>query len=150
MGTVNNPEVPFLYSIPGSLHHGSKIEIAGQMLDSERFRVDLKTGSHVPDNVDDNTDDDVNFHLSVRPLYGISRNHMTEDGWGEEEHDDECPIAHGAEFKMVILVEEDKFKVVINDLDFCDFQHRMPLSLAKFLYINGEVKIHYIKIENVA
>lgn len=37
---------------------------------------------------------------------------MTQDeGWWEEENDGGCPIEHNTEFKMVILVEEDKFKV---------------------------------------
>ncbi|XP_031625082.1 galectin-7-like [Contarinia nasturtii] len=147
--SANYPEVPLLYSIPGDLQHNSKIEIIGQMLHRNRFRVDLKTGSKVPVGIHDDTNDDVIFHLSIRPFCNeIVRNHMTQGRWGHEEREGGCPIQYGSQFNMLILIEDDKFKVTINNLQFCEFKHRLRLSLAKFLYISGEVKIHFIKIRN--
>ncbi|XP_031628598.1 galectin-9-like [Contarinia nasturtii] len=137
---AKNPEVPLLYSIPECLRHNSMIELSGQMLQSGRFRVDLKNGYYEPDG-------DIAFHLSVRPsLYEIVRNHKENKKWQEEENEGGCPIEYGGQFKILIFVENDMIKVCIDNCSFCEFRPRLPLSSAKFLYICGDVTIHYVKI----
>ncbi|XP_031628489.1 galectin-7-like [Contarinia nasturtii] len=135
--SVKSPKVPLMHRLPESLRHKSVIEISGQMLQSDRFCVDFRDDSFV------------NFHLSVRPCDNeIVRNHKIDGKWQDEERDGGCPIKYGVPFRMVIVVEEEKFKVAINNVPFCKFKHRLPLPFAKFLYISGEVKIHYIQIDN--
>lgn len=124
--------------------------------------MDLRTGSHIPDN-------DVVFHLSIHPSSDvIIRNHKENGQWFDEEREGGCPIQFGDQFKMLIYVENDnikvshsyfnilnsikhsnfQFKVSINNFPFCEFTPRLPLSSAKFLSIGGGVIIHNVSIKN--
>ncbi|XP_031628488.1 galectin-3-like [Contarinia nasturtii] len=132
-----NPALPLLRLIPEDLCNGTTIEITGQMLHRDRFCVDFRDGSFV------------NFHLSVRPCDNkIVRNHKMDGEWQKEECKGGCPIKYGAPFKIVIVVEEDKFKVshLVNILyaliskiggatGIFDGKRRTCLSLTR-LYVN--------------
>lgn len=79
----------------------------------KRFRVDFRTGSDLPDDTDEDTEDEV-FHMSINPSYDeIARNSCDASGWGKEENCGGCPIKYNQEFKMIILVDVDKFKVSV-------------------------------------
>lgn len=59
-----------------------------------------------------NPSDDINLHLSVRPNeQAIVRNHMVHQVWGPEERYGGCPISYGQPFEILILAENDQFKV---------------------------------------
>lgn len=138
---VSFPNIPFLGSL-GGLNHGRMIRIAGEALYRDWFRIDIKTGAVIAPS------DDINLHLSVRPNNNaIVRNHMVRHEWGPEERLGGCPIHYGQKFEILILAETEQFKIAVNGRHFCEFRHRIPLSTARFIYVEGQVKIHSIKVE---
>ncbi|XP_031639955.1 galectin-7-like [Contarinia nasturtii] len=139
---IKNPERP-LYLIPGKLSVGSKIEIFGQMLRPyiNNFEISLSDSSN-------RNEHDIIFHMSVRINENvIVRNLLKNRLWGAEESNDGIPFQSGDEFKMVILIKRDTFEVDINDSQFCDFVHRLPLESAKYLHIEGDAKIYSVEIQ---
>lgn len=89
--------------------------------------------------------DDINLHLSIRLNDNvIVRNHMKNQYWGTEERIGGCPIVRGQFVEMLILAQSHSFKVAINGKHFCEFNHRLPLNLARFIYIDGEMTIESI------
>lgn len=92
--------------------------------------------------------DDVLLHLSIRlDKNVIVRTHLENQNWGPEERDGSCPISRGQFLEMLILAQNDCFKVAINGQHFCEFNHRLPLSSAQFVYIDGELTIESITLE---
>ncbi|XP_031634690.1 galectin-9B-like [Contarinia nasturtii] len=136
-----NPKIPYLGLIPSGLHHGLMIRINGEMLRHDRFNIDIKTGPII------SPSDDINLHLSVRPNENaIVRNHFVQ-AWGPEERMGGCPIQYGERFEILILAEAEHFKIAVNGRHFAIFNHRIPLSSARFIFISGQVSIQSIKLE---
>lgn len=56
--------------------------------------------------------------------------------------------SHGHSYckkKMILFFLYSLCQVALNGVHFCEFRYRKPISLAKFLYINGAVKIQAIE-----
>ncbi|XP_055311637.1 galectin-9-like [Sitodiplosis mosellana] len=139
---ASHPHIPYLGLIPGGFHHGLMIRVTGEMLYHDRFDVEIRAGPILTPS------DDINVHLSVRPNEGaIVRNSMISQSWGDEERFGGCPIQHGQRFEILILGELNQFKIAVNGRHFCEFRHRIPLSSARFVHVQGQVKIHSIRLE---
>lgn len=55
---------------------------------------------------------DVNLHLSIRPEQNaIVRNHYQNGHWGSEERSGGCPIRDHEQFEILILAQNNCFKV---------------------------------------
>lgn len=93
--------------------------------------------------------DNVMLLLSIRPQNNaIVRNHYHNRKWGNEETSGHSPIIANQPFEILILAEAMDYKVAVNGQHFCQFNHRLPLNLAKFISIEGACEIQYILMEN--
>lgn len=91
--------------IPGGLRHGSMLRIIGELPEFDRFDINLQTGNRIDM-------DDINMHLSIRPTENaIVRNHFQQDAWGHEERFGGFPIQIRRPFTILILTQNDCFKV---------------------------------------
>lgn len=74
-----------------------------------RFLMNIQTGPALQPH------DDINIHLSVRPReHAIVRNHMANNTWGTEEKHGGMPIEPDHSFEILILAENDQFKVSLD------------------------------------
>ncbi|XP_055595150.1 galectin-4-like [Uranotaenia lowii] len=140
---VYSPTVPFLGLIPGGLRPGSMVRIKGVINNhGERCQINIQTGAAL------NPRDDVPLHLSVRPNEGaIVRNTLQNQVWGTEERYGGCPIRYGQHFDVLVLVEVNQYKIAINGVHFCTFNHRMPVHTVRYVSISGNCTINSITSE---
>ncbi|XP_051891202.1 galectin-4-like isoform X8 [Pristis pectinata] len=134
---VYNPPIPYVGPIPGSLQDGNMIQIKGRVVPhSNRFHVNLQCGTE-PGHCD------VAFHFNPRfecPGYVVC-NSFENRRWSSEERKHELPIQKGETFQLLILVQNDSYKVAVNDKHFLEFKHRLPLSRVNTICIDGQVEI---------
>ncbi|XP_001657305.2 galectin-9 isoform X2 [Aedes aegypti] len=140
---VYSPVVPFLGLVPGGLRHGSMVRIKGIINNhGERCQINIQTGAAL------NPRDDVTLHISIRPNEAaIVRNTLQNQVWGAEERYGGCPISYGQSFDVLVLVEVNQYKIAINGVHFCMFNHRLPVHSARYVSISGGCVIHSITTE---
>lgn len=66
---------------------------------------------------------------------------MIEGEWGNEERSGGLPLQKGQEFSIVIICEEKGFKILVNNEEFCWYEHRLPPKTIHKIEINGKVKL---------
>lgn len=107
------------------------------------FAINLQTGSNTS-----YPRDDIALHLSpvFSPPPRIVRNSLRNQSWGPEESHGGFPLVAGQAFEIMILVEDNNYKIAINGTHFTEFQHRIPTSNITHIAIDGEVQISLINI----
>ncbi|XP_069767215.1 galectin-4-like isoform X2 [Narcine bancroftii] len=134
---VFNPPIPYMGPIPGILQDGDMIQIKGRVLPQcNRFHVNLQCGTAAGHC-------DVAFHFNPRfecPGYVVC-NSFENQRWCSEERKHEEPIHKGETFQILILVQNDVYKVAVNDKHFLDFRHRLSLSKVNTISIDGQVEV---------
>jgi hypothetical protein len=89
---------------------------------------------------------DIPFHFSVRfHNENIVRNSLIDQAWGEEEVEENLlsspnPIISGWDFKVYIMVGDERFHVAINEQPFCTYNFRLPLDTIHALQVLGDVQ----------
>ncbi|XP_013408586.1 galectin-4 [Lingula anatina] len=144
---VYNPRVPYSQHIPGGMYPGRMIFISGTPnMNPSRFHINLQCGQH--------SGCDIALHFDVRFSYGsnynvVVRNSQQGGGWQNEERSHPYfPFAAGANFDVVILCEQQCFKVAVNNQHFIEFAHRIqPPTLADTLAIDGDVRITSVRVQ---
>lgn len=97
-----------------------------------------------------NPRDDVMLHVSVRPQENsIVRNHFQNNAFGPEERHGGNPVQAHQSFEIAITAEQSVYRITINGVHFCTFTHRLPLSLAQYLSIDGICTIAYVTIDHL-
>uniref|UniRef100_A0A3P8VDN7 Galectin n=1 Tax=Cynoglossus semilaevis TaxID=244447 RepID=A0A3P8VDN7_CYNSE len=104
------------YDVP--LHAGILprllITIDAEPVPGADFHIDFIKGS------------DVVFHLNPRfHEQTIVRNSNLAGCWGPEEREGGFPFVPGQRFELKILVEEDNFKVAVDDVHLLEYEHRV-------------------------
>ncbi|KAG4070144.1 hypothetical protein HA402_013387 [Bradysia odoriphaga] len=132
-----NPELPYLGLIPGGVRSGTMLRINGMMpYGGNRFSIYLQTGAAIRPR------DDTALQLSVRPTEPvIVRNHYENKNWGTEERFGGCPIYPGQSFEILILAEPAAFKIAINGVHFCHFNHRFSMHRVTFICVDGDITL---------
>lgn len=137
MGNVLCAFQPVPYDLP--LHSGMMpgllITIVGEPTPgADRFEVDLIKGP------------DVVFHLNPRfHEQAIIRNSCLGGCWGPEERDGGFPFVYGNRFELKILVEEDFFKVALNDVHLLEYDYRVGgLEQVNLLRIMGDIILYSV------
>lgn len=145
INVLDEKAVPYLGLIPSGLRPSQMIRIRGVINQHvmDHIVINIQTGAAI------SPPDDCNLHLSVRLNENvIVRNDRQRGAWGAvEERYGGCPLARGQTFEVLILAEQQGFKVALNGRHFCEFAHRMPLDRAKFVFIKGELTVQSISIE---
>lgn len=135
----NNVAVPYSGFIPGGLQVGTDVVISGRApMHSDSFSINLCEGP--------NYNQGCALHFNPRFSNGhVVRNHMQGGQWGNEETGGGFPFKKGHGFELHMKVTPHGYKVTLNHRHFCDFHHRVPKESVKYIYIEGEVVIHYIQ-----
>ena len=88
------------------------------------------------------------LHISIRPeVNSIVRNHFFYHNYGCEERSGGCPVRVHESFEITIVAEAAFYKILVNGQNFCTFNHRLSMNLAKFIAIRGGCEIQYIQLE---
>lgn len=132
-----------LTSFAGNLHGpvevGQIFVVSGKTIDGAMNMVINLTSGKVGEV-------DIPFHFSVRfHNENIVRNSLVEQEWGEEEVEENLlsspnPIMSGWDFKVYILVGDDRFHVAINEQPFCTFNYRLPLEAIHAIQVMGDIQ----------
>ncbi|KAI7692819.1 Galectin-4 [Sarcoptes scabiei] len=149
---VRNAEIPVCCPIPnGKLQLGTLISICGIIKSNGRsFRVDfMRNCGHCGDS---NKDDSILFHFNPR-IGGTSdgrnvvvMNSFCDGYWREEERNmDSFPFACGTQFRLMILVEAEMFKIAVNEQHLYEFKHRCDFNEIGHLHIEGDLTLDLIE-----
>ncbi|XP_032901558.1 galectin-9 isoform X1 [Amblyraja radiata] len=134
---VYNPPIPYTGPIPGSLQDGDMVQIKGRVLPHcDRFHVNLQCGTMAGHC-------DVALHFNPRfecPGYVVC-NSFENQHWCSEERMYETPVQKGETFQLLILVQNDSYKVAVNDKHFLEFMHRLPLASVNTISIEGQLEV---------
>ncbi|XP_057209394.1 galectin-8 isoform X1 [Triplophysa rosa] len=138
---ILNPAIPFATTILDGLHCGTMVLIQGKVPSkTDRFQVDLTCGNSITPRAD------VAFHFNPRfkSTPHIVCNTLKQECWEKEEHHYQMPFKHNEAFEIIILVEEDLFKVAVNGSHLLAYKHRLELKKIDTLSISGKVEIRAI------
>lgn len=130
----------FLSVLSDSPANGHVFIVSGKTsYSSEKFTVSLTCGK-APTS-------DVALMISVDFLQNkIQRSACVNGNWTQSEGSENCtgnvanPIKRGEQFKIYILVGDDKFNVSIDDDQFCNFAYKLPVNNVKAITVNGDVE----------
>ncbi|XP_076130345.1 galectin-9-like isoform X1 [Alosa pseudoharengus] len=137
--SYHSPRLPFTGAIKGGLREGKTITVTGRVLPgAERFQVDFMCGS--------------DRALHFNPRYGRSSyvvcNTLQGSNWGSEERKTPSPIALGANFTLIFLVNHDSYSIVVNGAHFMEYKHRISATRVQSIFIDGGVEIYSIAFQN--
>ncbi|KAF7231098.1 transcript variant X2 [Nothobranchius furzeri] len=138
----SNPAIPFAGTVLGGLVPGEMVVIQGSVpSDADRFQVDLTCGSSTKPRAD------VAFHFNPRIKKScIVCNTLQKEAWGRERILHQMPFRAGAAFELVILVQEDQFKVAVNGAHVLDYKHRLELERVDTVLIQGKVSVQVVGV----
>uniref|UniRef100_A0A3Q2EJS7 Galectin n=1 Tax=Cyprinodon variegatus TaxID=28743 RepID=A0A3Q2EJS7_CYPVA len=128
-------KVPFRSRLDKGLKAGRSIVIKGQTnQNAHSFCINLRdvSGSNIV------------LHLNPRVKKGVFvRNSFLSECWGPEETNlGSFPFAAGEYFEMIVLCNQQHFKVAVNGLHQFDYKHRVQdLSSIGHLEIQGDVSL---------
>ncbi|XP_017313557.1 cytolytic toxin-alpha [Ictalurus punctatus] len=137
---VCNPSKPYLESIPGGLRPGVALFFQGVVTsDSERFEINLQTEQKY-----------IALHFNPR-LYSNSvvRNSHRNGSWEREEVTPRGPFVKGGAFDIIMVVKPEGYEVMVNGLEYCTFNHRIPVDKVTTLGVWGDVFMNTVSIIEV-
>lgn len=134
----SNPYVGTLRIFPGTL-----VKVAGRARpNATRFAINFQTGPSM------NPRDDLALHLS--PCFTppkVIRNSLMQGAWGiEESWGNGSIVSPHAPFEIMIMADQEQFKIAINGAHYCEFRHRIPYQQITHLTIDGDVDIDRINV----
>lgn len=120
---------------------GTLVKVAGRPRpNATRFAINFQTGPST------NPRDDLALHLS--PCFTpprVVRNSLIQQAWGvEESWGNGSVFSPHAPFEIMIMAEQEQFKIAINGAHYCEFRHRIPYQQITHLTIDGDVDIERI------
>ncbi|XP_035687475.1 galectin-4-like isoform X5 [Branchiostoma floridae] len=143
-GPVYNPQVPYIGSIPGGLYPGKMVIINGTVHPGmpDRFHFNLQCGASTAPRAD--------IAMQFNPRFAaraVVRNSLTNNSWGAEEKDTPYfPFMPGQPFELMVLCQQDSFKVAVNGQHLTEFRHRIqPLTRVDTLVVEGKVSLQQIR-----
>ncbi|XP_023382999.1 galectin-3 [Pteropus medius] len=127
--------VPYDLAFPGGVMPRMLITILGTVKpNANKITLDFKRGN------------DIAFHFNPRFNENNRRvivcNSKMNNNWGPEERQMVFPFESGKPFKIQVLVEDDHFKVAVNDAHLLQYNHRMKnLKEISAVGIAGDVTL---------
>jgi galectin-9 len=124
---------PFQVGIPNGLVPGKQIFISAVFL-GDQAKIDLVTSSG-----------NTALHINPRMKSNcVVRNTCTNGSWGGEEKNGPFPFARGNTFEVIILVEDDEYKVAINGAHAFEYKHRIPYQEVDGLNLYGDIQVNKV------
>jgi hypothetical protein len=89
----------------------------------------------------------VMFHLKYKPSNKyFGRNYKKDDEWGPE-HQIPASIKSNVDFELTIKMTEDNFETELNGAFLDATPRHFEVGTAKFLKLEGDVSVKYVKFE---
>lgn len=155
---LRNPQLPLCFQVPNKkLDLGTLISIYATFhQNGRRFRMDFYDFKceHINGNETQPSGDvsreQIAFHFNPR-IGDMGRdvvvmNSFADGNWTREERVfDNFPFKQGAPFQMMILVEEDGFKIAVDGEHRYEFKHRSPYRDIGRIHIEGDISVDLIE-----
>ncbi|KAF9411965.1 hypothetical protein HW555_009379, partial [Spodoptera exigua] len=138
--------IPGSFPIPSpGIYPGRIIKVKGQVPNcSPRFAINLQCGPKM------HPGEDIAFHFNPRFVQNtLVRNHFACSGWGTEEVSNGVPMKAGECFEVLIHCYYYNFKVEVNGIFACEFNHRIDFDQISHIMVDGDVTIHQISFEGL-
>jgi len=131
--------IPYRSQLQEKIEPGQTLIVKGTTIEeSQRFTINLHSKSA------DFSGNDVPLHVSVRFDEGkIVLNSFQNGEWGKEERKSN-PIKKGEPFDIRIRAHDDRYQVIVDQKEFKDYEHRLPLSAVTHLTIDGDIYLNEV------
>jgi len=131
--------IPYRSQLQEKFEPGQTLTVKGATIDeSKRFSISLHCKSA------DFAGNDIPLHVSVRFDEGkIVLNSFCRGEWGKEERKSN-PIKKGEPFDIRIRAHDNKYQIIVDQKEFKDYDHRLPLGSVSHLSIDGDLYLHQI------
>ncbi|XP_002731585.1 galectin-8-like [Saccoglossus kowalevskii] len=143
-GPIVNPSTPYVGAIPNGMFPGRMVIINGTVAPNPtRFMVNFQIGHS------QGKAHDVVFHFNPRfPANVIVRNSRQQQKWGPEERTAPYfPFQANTNFEIIILCQNDCYKVAVNGSHLLEYRHRIAYQQVDTLHVGGDVRINQIRYQ---
>lgn len=130
--------IPYRSHLVESFEPGQTLIIKGASIpESKRFNINFHKG--------DFTDGDVPLHISVRFDEGEVVLNTFSDGKWDKEKRKKNPIKKGDTFDIRVRAHDDKFEISIDQKEFKDYEHKLPLDSITQISIDGDLYLNQVQ-----
>lgn len=139
MSETKTYTVPYRSQLQEKFEPGQTLVVKGSTIDeSQRFTINFHNKSA------DFSGNDVPLHISVRFDEGkIILNSFANGEWGKEERKSN-PLHRGKPFDIRVRAHDDKFQIVIDQKEFKEYDHRLPLSSITHFSVDGDLFLNHV------
>ena len=133
MGSIVNPALPYVGTIPGGMTDGRQVVVQGSVPFHENaFTINLQCGPSL------NPMSDTALHFNIRFNENcVVRNTLQSGSWGSEERTGGMPFQKNYPFEIIILCQHHHYKVAVNGSHFCEYRHRIPKHSVNTLSVSS-------------
>ncbi|XP_026463477.1 galectin-4-like isoform X3 [Ctenocephalides felis] len=139
-----NLPVPYLASIPTEFLAGKQLQIRGRLkILPHSFFINIQSTAYIYPHPQ--------ILLHINPRFGevggvhtIIRNSWLNGSWGVEERSPVKNFCPGKYFEMGIKADLGFYTITVNGIIVAEFRSRVSCTLAKYLYIQGDVEIYSV------
>lgn len=137
-----NAKVPFDHMLPNKLRVGKSIILSGQVLPyGNRFSTELISedlpipGESV----------NLKFQVNLARTNSVTRNSKICGNWGRDEIAiPSFPFSRRVSFEITFRCEEDRLVILVNNVFFCNYNHRLPYHAINKVRVDGDVQINCV------
>ncbi|KAF5909293.1 neoverrucotoxin subunit beta-like, partial [Clarias magur] len=134
---VSSTRKSYLGSVPGGLRPGMALFFQGVVTsDCDWFAIDMQT------RLDSLVE--LAFHFRCR-MESMCLTSLRNETWDNEECL-ACPFTKGGAFDVIMVIKPECYEVIVNGLEYCTFNHRMPVEQVTVLNIYGGVFMNIVHI----
>ncbi|GMR39381.1 hypothetical protein PMAYCL1PPCAC_09576, partial [Pristionchus mayeri] len=132
--------IPYRSLLQEQIEPGQTLIVKGSTIDeSQRFMINLHSKSA------DFSGNDVPLHISFRFDEGkVVMNSFHNGEWGKEERHS-IPLKRGDPFDIRVRAHDDRFQIMIDQKEFHDFKHRLPLTSISHLSMDGDIYLNQLQ-----
>ncbi|XP_006812530.1 galectin-8-like [Saccoglossus kowalevskii] len=144
IGPIVNPSTPYIGAIPNGMFPGKMVIINGTAPPNPtRFGVHLQIGHN------QDKSHDIAFRFNPRfPANAIICNTRHGKKWGPEEKTAPYfPFQANTNFEIIILCQNDCYKVAVNGRHLLEYRHRIAYQQVNTLHVCGDVRINQIRYQ---
>ncbi|KAI6203613.1 hypothetical protein M3Y94_00577400 [Aphelenchoides besseyi] len=131
--------IPYRSQLQEKFEPGQTLICKGSSIpESQRFSLNFHHKSA------DFSGNDIPLHIAVRFDEGkIILNSFSDGQWGKEQRKS-SPIKRGEPFDVRVRAHDDRFQVIIDHKEFCEYEHRLPLSNVTHFSVDGDIYLNQV------
>ncbi|XP_066998371.2 tectonin beta-propeller repeat-containing protein isoform X2 [Anabrus simplex] len=134
---------PFDVNLHNGFPPGCVLTVQGCVHDNvDRFAINLQSPCTAIRQKSESDTRDVSLHFNPRfKESAVIRNSLLAGAWGEEEVEGEMPFKPGVEFIVMIICEDEGYKIMVNEKLFTYYTHRQKPHNVTHVHIYGGVSV---------